>query len=62
MEEKLSWLLESNYNLFHADMISRAIYDDNVSLKDFIVGCAAIHISERDTDDDEFTPKEFENV
>ena len=62
MTEKLSWLLDCHYSLFHSDMISRAMHDDEVSLKDFITGCVAIHTSERDTDDDEFTPKEFENV
>ena len=62
MDEKLSWILESHYNLFHADMIQRAMYDNNVSLLDFINGCNAIRESERDTDDDEFTPEEFKNV
>lgn len=62
MDEKLSWLLESHYNLFHADMIQRALGDDTISLKDFVTGCVAIHTSERDTDDDEFTPNEFKNV
>ena len=62
MSDKLSWLLESHYNLFHADMIKRALGDDTISLKDFIEGCVAIHMSEKDTEDDEFTPKEFKNV
>ena len=62
MNDKLSWLLESHYNLFHADMIQRAMNDDSISLKDFIAGCVAIHTSERDTDEDEFTPNEFKNV
>ena len=62
MQEKLSWLLQSHYNLFHADLIQRAMTDTNVSIKDFILGCVAIHTSERDTDDDEFVPYEFENV
>lgn len=62
MDEKLSWLLESHYNLFHADMIQKALGDDTISLKDFIAGCVAIHVSERDTDDDEFTPNVFKNV
>ena len=62
MIEKVSWLLDTHYNLFHSDMICRAMQDDDVSLKDFITGCVAIHESEKNTDDDEFTPKEFENV
>ena len=62
MQDKLSWLLQSHYNTFHADMIQRAMNDDSISAEDFIKGCVAIHTSERDTDDDEFTPAEFENV
>ena len=62
MNDKLSWLLESHYNLFHADMIQRAMNDDSISIKDFVTGCVAIHTSERDTDDNEFTQKEFKNV
>lgn len=62
MNDKLSWLLESHYNLFHADMIQRAMNDDSISLKDFIVGCVAIYTSERDTNDNEFTPIVFKNV
>lgn len=59
---KLGWLLASHYNMFHADMISRALHDDSVTIQDFIHGCVSIVMAERDTDDDEFTPKEFENV
>jgi hypothetical protein len=33
-----------------------------ISLKDFIAGCVAIHMSEKDTENDEFTPNEFKNV
>ena len=59
MNEKLSWLLESHYNLFHADMIQRALNDDSISLQEFVDGCTAIDASERYTENDEFTPKEF---
>ena len=62
MNNKFAWLLDCHYNIFHSIMIQRAIYDDSVSLDDFITGCEQISISERDTDDDEFTPKEFKNV
>lgn len=62
MEEKLKWLLETHYNLFHADMIFNAIFDDGVSCADFIRGCVDIHLSERDTDYDEFTPEVFKRV
>ena len=60
--EKISWYLQTRHNMFHADMIQRAMFDDSISAEDFINGCVAIHASERDTDDDEFTPAEFENV
>ena len=59
---KLGWLLDSHYNMFHADMISRALHDDSVTIQDFIHGCVSIAMAERDMDDDEFIPKEFENV
>ena len=62
MNEKLIWLLDCHYNLFHAHLIGRALYDENVSLRDFITGCVSIHQSEKEGDDDEFVPKEFENV
>ena len=62
MQDKLSWLLQSHYNTFHADMIQRAMNDDSISAEGFIKGCVAIHTSERDTDDDEFTPAEFQSV
>ena len=62
MEEKLSWLLETHYNLFHADMISRAFFADGVSLETFIRGCVDVHMSERDSEDSEFTPDAFKNV
>ena len=62
MQDKLSWLLQSHYNTFHADMIQRGMNDDSISAEDFIKGCVAIHTSERDTNDDEFTPAEFQNV
>lgn len=60
--DKMKWLLESHYNLFHADMISRALYNASISLKDFILGCSGINVSERDGENDEFTPKEFANI
>ena len=60
--EKISRYLQTRHNMFHADMIQRAMFDDSISAEDFINGCVAIHASERDTDDDEFTPAEFENV
>jgi len=60
--EKLSWLLSSHYNMYHADMILRAAFDDSISQTDFLRGCVDIHQSEKDTDDTEFSPKGWENV
>lgn len=58
---KLSWLLDAHYNLFHADMICRAIHDESISIEDFIHGVTMINTAERN-DEDEFTPEEFKNV
>jgi len=60
--EKISWYLAARHNTFHADMIQRAIFDENISLADFIKGTTEIVVSERDTDDAEFTPIQFQNV
>ena len=61
-KEKLSWLLSCHYNLFHSDIILRAAFDDSISHTEFLRGCVDIHLSEKDTDDTEFTPKGWENV
>lgn len=62
MNEKLMWLLEIHFNLFHSDLISRAFHDDNVSLEDFISGCEKIGLAEGEDYYDEFVPEEFKNV
>ena len=62
MDEKLKWLLDNQFNLFHADIIWNALHDENISLDKFIAGYNAIKASERDTDDDEFVPEEFKNL
>jgi hypothetical protein len=61
MNEKIMWILESKYSLFHADLICRAMHDDSISLEDFINGCKKISESERD-DVDEFVPNEFKSL
>lgn len=69
-DESEKEILESNkvyeylvwrHNIFHADMIHRAVYNENVSVEDFLSGCKKIYESERDGED-EFIPSEFENV
>ena len=62
MNEKLSWLLDCHYNLFHSDLINRALHDDRVCFADFIKGCVDIHLAELDDDGDEYVPKEFKNI
>jgi hypothetical protein len=61
IQEKVEWFLEQHFNMFHADLINRAIYDDSVSLEDFINGCRLIMETECG-DDDEFVPSEFMGV
>lgn len=61
MSEKISNYLTWRHNIFHADLIYRAIYNERVSVKDFLSGCKKIYESERDGED-EFIPSEFENV
>jgi len=53
----LSW----RHNIFHADMIHRAIYNEDISEKDFMSACQKIYSAEEDGMD-EYTPSEFENV
>lgn len=62
MEEKLNELLQQYFNLFHADMIQRAVMDDSITVDDFRTGVMQIKASEWQTDDDEFTPDVFKNV
>ena len=59
---KLSWLLGTRFNLFHSDMIQRAITDDSIDLDNFALGVRAIENAEKNGDDDEFTPMHFKNV
>ena len=60
--EKISWYLQARHNMFHADMIQRAMFDDKVSLADFIGGVSDIVVNEGEDGTDEYTPAEFENV
>ena len=64
--EKIIWLvaklLENKYNLFHSDMICRAMFDTEISLDDFKRGVEKIGYMEAQEDSDEYTPIEFEKV
>lgn len=59
--DKIYDYLVWRHNIFHANMIHRAVYNEKVSAEDFLSGCKKIHESERDGED-EFIPSEFENV
>lgn len=62
-DEMLYSILKNYYNLFHADLIFRAIKDENISVDAFKRGLEEIDIAEKYNDDaDEFTPNEWRNV
>ena len=60
--EKLSLILAAHFNIFHADLILRALVDKNVSLETFAEGLLKVYESERLTDDEEFVSEEFVGV
>lgn len=60
--EKISWYLQARHNTFHADMIQRAMFDDKVTMANFISGVSNIVVNELKNGTDEYTPAEFENV
>lgn len=62
VEERLEWLVNSHYNLFHSSLIIAALKSPAISDKDFILGCVQIHTAEEKDYGDEFVPKEFENL
>ena len=39
---KVTYILTQKYNIFHADLIARAIQDDSMSIEDFWSGCLTI--------------------
>lgn len=58
---KVNYILTQKYNISHADLIARAIQDDNMSMEDFWSGCLTIDAAEF-IDDDEYVPDGWENV
>lgn len=58
---KVNYILIQKYNIFHADLIARAIQDDNMSIEDFWSGCLTIDAAEFINDDDR-VPDGWENV
>ena len=59
--EKANSFLKRKYNIFHADLITRAIQDESISVDKFEIGCGLIAIAEQQ-DKDEFVPKGWEEV
>ena len=59
--EKVNSLLMTRYNIFHADLITRAMQDESISVGQFEIGCGLITIAEQQ-DKDEFAPKGWEEV
>ena len=59
--EKANCFLKLKYNIFHADLITRAMQDESISVRQFDIGCYLIAIAEQQ-DKDEFVPKGWEEV
>lgn len=59
--DKVNSLLMLKYNIFHADLITRAIQNDRITLEQFDVTCGVIAMAES-VDNDEFVPKGWEDI
>lgn len=59
--EKVNCFLKRKYNIFHADLITRAIQNDRITLEQFDVACGVIAMAES-VDNDEFVPKGWEDI
>lgn len=59
--EKVNCFLKRKYNIFHADLITRAMQDESISVEQFEIGCGLIAIAEQQ-DKHEFVPKGWEEV
>ena len=59
--EKVNYILKRIYNIFHADLITRAVQNDRITVEQFKVACGVIAMAER-SGDDEFVPKIWEEV
>ena len=49
------------YNIFHADLITRAIQDESISVDKFVIGCNLIGLAE-EQDNDYCVPSGWEEV
>ena len=59
--EKANCFLKLKYNIFHADLITRAMQDESISVGQFEIGCNLIGIAE-EQDNDYFVPSGWEEV
>ena len=59
--EKSNCFLRMKYNIFHADLITRAVQNDRIAVEQFKIACGIIAMAER-SDGDEFVPKGWEDV
>lgn len=61
VNESVHGLLLKQYSIFHANLISRAIQDDNILIDVFEQGIVDIQKAE-DSNNHEFVPKGWEGV
>ena len=59
--EKVNSFLKMKFNIFHADLITRAIQDENISVEEFERGCITIGAAEF-INEDELVPSGWEEV
>ena len=59
--EKVNSLLRLKYNIFHADLITRAVQDESISVDKFAIGCNLIGLAE-EQNNDYFVPGGWEEV
>lgn len=59
--EKVNCFLKQKFNIFHADLITRAIQDENISVEEFEGGCITIDAAEF-INEDEFVPSGWEDI
>lgn len=59
--EKVNSLLKLKYNIFHADLITRAMQDESISVEEFEGGCITIGAVEF-INEDEFVPSGWGEV
>lgn len=59
--EKVNSLLMTRYNTFHADLITRAVQDESISVEEFEGGCITICAAEQQ-DNDYYVPSGWEEV